>query len=153
MRIDTKSAQWAILAAVGVGVVALVLVKRSGQSSSAGGLVDSALQYGAGAAVDAAKEAPELFFGSPINQAAGDAGRDFSNWFGEQVQTAGTYVGIPRTSRSQCELDKRAGNWWGASFSCPAQDFAGDYLKYGIGGAAYPYNSTVMNESLYSGSW
>jgi hypothetical protein len=35
----------------------------------------------------------------------------------------GEQVGIPATSKTQCEIDKAAGDTWAASFSCPAKDF------------------------------
>jgi len=35
----------------------------------------------------------------------------------------GEVVGIPPTNKTQCEIDKAAGNTWAASFSCPAKDF------------------------------
>lgn len=35
----------------------------------------------------------------------------------------GEVVGIPATNKTQCELDREAGNTWAASFSCPAKDF------------------------------
>lgn len=35
----------------------------------------------------------------------------------------GAQVGIPATSRTQCEIDKANGDTWEASFSCPATDF------------------------------
>lgn len=39
------------------------------------------------------------------------------------VLSAGDAIGIPRTNKTQCELDKAAGRSWDASFSCPAKDF------------------------------
>lgn len=39
------------------------------------------------------------------------------------VVGAGGLVGIPATSRTQCEIDKANGDTWAASFSCPAKDF------------------------------
>lgn len=41
------------------------------------------------------------------------------------VFSAGDAIGIPRTNKTQCELDKAAGRTWDASFSCPAKDFIG----------------------------
>lgn len=35
----------------------------------------------------------------------------------------GEVVGIPATNKTQCQLDREAGNTWAASFSCPAKDF------------------------------
>lgn len=44
------------------------------------------------------------------------------------VTTIGQAVGIPTTNMTQCERDMAAGNWWDASFSCPAGTFiAGGY--------------------------
>ena len=48
---------------------------------------------------------------------------------GGAVLGTGDALGIPRTDKTQCELDKEAGHWWDASFSCPA----GDYIKSGWG--------------------
>lgn len=42
------------------------------------------------------------------------------------VVGAGSLVGIPETSLTQCEQDKAAGRTWDASFSCPA----GSFIKY-----------------------
>lgn len=33
----------------------------------------------------------------------------------------GELAGIPRTDETQCEKDRREGNTWAASFSCPAK--------------------------------
>lgn len=45
------------------------------------------------------------------------------------VQTGGEFIGglfgVPATNQTQCERDKAAGDWWAASFSCPASDFVG----------------------------
>lgn len=45
------------------------------------------------------------------------------------VQTGGEFVGglfgVPPTNMTQCEKDRAAGDWWAASFSCPATDFVG----------------------------
>ncbi len=35
----------------------------------------------------------------------------------------GEVVGIPATDKTQCQIDREAGNTWAASFSCPAKDF------------------------------
>lgn len=39
------------------------------------------------------------------------------------VEYAGLAVGIPRTDASECARLKAAGDWWGASFACPAGEF------------------------------
>lgn len=39
------------------------------------------------------------------------------------VVGVGGLVGVPATSRTQCEIDKANGDTWAASFSCPASDF------------------------------
>lgn len=41
------------------------------------------------------------------------------------VLGVGDVVGIPRTSKSQCDADLAAGRLWDASFSCPAGTFIG----------------------------
>lgn len=42
------------------------------------------------------------------------------------VEAVGQGVGVPKTNKSQCEVDKANGDTWAASFSCPA----GEFLKY-----------------------
>lgn len=39
------------------------------------------------------------------------------------VKGVGQWVGIPDTNMTQCEKDMAAGDWWKASFSCPAGTF------------------------------
>lgn len=39
------------------------------------------------------------------------------------VKGVGQIVGIPDTDKTQCQRDLDAGNYWDASFSCPAGDF------------------------------
>lgn len=59
-----------------------------------------------------------------IGEAAGGAVIEFADGaLGEVVQDAGEIIGIPRTDKTQCQLDIEAGRWWDASFSCPAGDF------------------------------
>ncbi len=41
------------------------------------------------------------------------------------VVGAGQLVGIPATNQTQCQRDLAAGDWWEASFSCPAGTFIG----------------------------
>lgn len=43
---------------------------------------------------------------------------------GGVVKGVGEIVGIPDTDQTQCQRDLAAGNYWDASFSCPAGDFA-----------------------------
>lgn len=43
----------------------------------------------------------------------------------------GKIVGIPETNLTQCERDLAAGNYWDASFSCPASDFLGGVYDAG----------------------
>ena len=38
---------------------------------------------------------------------------------------AGELVGIPPTDPEKCQADRAAGDWWNASFSCPAGTFLG----------------------------
>ena len=57
------------------------------------------------------------------------------------VKGIGSLVGVPDTNMTQCQKDLAAGNWWDASFSCPA----GDYLSaaYGAGKGAV-FGSTAV---------
>jgi len=56
------------------------------------------------------------------------------------VEGVGLAIGIPRTDQTQCERDKAAGNWWAASFSCPAGDFLSS-------GASAVFGSTAVNQA------
>lgn len=47
------------------------------------------------------------------------------------VKGVGQVLGVPDTSKTQCQQDLAAGRYWDASFSCPA----GDYLA-GVSGKA-----------------
>lgn len=60
-----------------------------------------------------------------IPQAAVDAGVGL-------VYGIGDAVGIPRTEQSECEKLLAAGDYWNASFKCPAGDFVG-----GVWGAVF----------------
>ncbi len=55
----------------------------------------------------------------------------------------GKAVGIPQTNQTQCQKDLAAGNWWDASFSCPASDFLG--AAYGA--ASRPFTSTTLTDA------
>lgn len=44
---------------------------------------------------------------------------------GGVVKGVGEIVGIPDTDQTQCQRYLAAGNYWDASFSCPAKDFIG----------------------------
>ena len=63
--------------------------------------------------------------------AAGNAARGV-------VLGIGDAVGVPRTSIDQCDQDLASGNYWAASFSCPATRFAqgatGNYMPQNVGG-------------------
>lgn len=52
------------------------------------------------------------------------------------VKAIGAQVGIPDTNLSQCEKDLAAGDYWAASFSCPAGKF--------VSGV---YGSTTINHA------
>lgn len=45
---------------------------------------------------------------------------------GETVNSLGEAIGVPRTEKSRCQAAKEAGDWWSASFDCPA----GEFLSY-----------------------
>lgn len=69
--------------------------------------------------------------GAMQNAAASAAGAIVNAAQGAVVGTVkgvGQAVGIPDTNMTQCQKDMAAGNWWDASFSCPAGTFiAGGY--------------------------
>lgn len=68
---------------------------------------------------------------SGAGQAVGGAAVDLLGGIGTgAVSSAGDLLGIPATSRTQCEQDLAAGRTWDASFSCPA----GTWLKNVFGG-------------------
>jgi hypothetical protein len=76
------------------------------------------------------------------------------------VQTGGEFlgglVGIPATNQTQCEKDRAAGDWWAASFSCPATDFVGGVTAapvYAVGDAVgVPRtNQTQCDKDLEAG--
>lgn len=52
----------------------------------------------------------------------------------------GNAVGIPATSQTQCQKDLAAGNWWDASFSCPA----GTFISAGAGAV---FGSTALTDA------
>lgn len=52
----------------------------------------------------------------------------------------GKAVGIPETSKTQCQKDLAAGKWWDASFSCPASTFIG-------AGAGAVFGSTALTDA------
>jgi hypothetical protein len=81
----------------------------------AGGAVAAALLY---VYAKGAKETGAAIGGAAVDLVNGVVS-------GAVIET-GSYLGIPATNRTQCEIDKAAGNTWAASFSCPAADF----LKY-----------------------
>lgn len=80
----------------------------------------------------------------PAAEYAAESAKSFGNTAGEVVsegvQTIGQAVGIPRTSKTQCQQDLDAGRWWDASFSCPA----GTYLSAGAGAV---FGSTVVSQA------
>lgn len=47
------------------------------------------------------------------------------------VKGVGSLVGIPDTNQTQCDRDLAAGNYWDASFSCPA----GRFISSSVGAA------------------
>lgn len=59
------------------------------------------------------------------------------------VEGIGQAMGIPRTDATQCEQLLAAGDYWNASFACPASDF--------IRGAVFGTKPT--HEGGASGSW
>lgn len=60
------------------------------------------------------------------------------------VKGIGQVLGVPDTSKTQCQQDLAAGRYWDASFSCPA----GDYIA-GVSGKAKAavFGSTAVAEA------
>ena len=72
---------------------------------------------------------------------------------GETVQTAGTFIGIPRTNEIKCQHDLAAGKYLAASASCPAGDFFKGIFtsKQSVGtAAAAPVNDVIADDNLGS---
>jgi hypothetical protein len=67
-------------------------------------------------------------------QAVGDAGAG-------AVIGAGQMVGIPATNADKCGQDLAMGDYWAASFSCPASRF----LSARFGGAESPVDQSIMD--------
>lgn len=57
------------------------------------------------------------------------------------VKGLGSLVGIPDTNMTQCQRDLAAGDYWNASFSCPAGTFLGS--AYDAGKSAV-FGSTAL---------
>lgn len=63
------------------------------------------------------------------------------------VKGVGQVLGIPDTSKTQCQQDLAAGRYWDASFSCPA----GDYISGMAGNAkAAVFGSTAVEQATKS---
>lgn len=62
----------------------------------------------------------------------------------------GEVVGIPATNQDQCSIDLANGDYWAASFSCPASRFLG-----AVGGAVTGSTPSTppANTGGYTGSW
>jgi hypothetical protein len=60
---------------------------------------------------------------------------------GGAVVGAGQVVGIPATNADQCGRDLAAGNYWDASFSCPATRF----ISARFGGPESPVDQSIMD--------
>ena len=72
---------------------------------------------------------------------------------GETVQTAGTFIGIPRTNEIKCQQDLAAGKYLAASASCPAGDFfRGVFTKLDPTTTirAAPVNDVIADDNLGS---
>ncbi len=79
-------------------------------------------------------------FYCPADTYAKASAAAFGDKAAEAVQSAGELVGIPRTNQTQCQQDLAAGNWWDASFSCPA----GTFISAGAGAV---FGSTVVSQA------
>lgn len=74
-------------------------------------------------------------------EVVGGAARVADQAFSGAVVGAGQVVGIPATDNYQCSADLANGDYWNASFSCPA----GRFLSARFGGAEKPVDQTVMD--------
>lgn len=140
--VDVKPMHLAVAVAAIVGAYVWIKGARGAAQSvtqaagdAVGGLVEG-LGLGLGLpTTDASKCAAAKAAGSAWGQSFYCPAPDFlssviggaSDVIGEGVQGAGSVLGIPRTNQSQCEIDKAAGDYLGASFHCPA----GDFLAWG----------------------
>lgn len=79
-----------------------------------------------------------------VQQSVGQGVGYLGNYIGAAaagtVEGIGLAVGIPRTDVSQCARDKANGDWWAASFSCPAGDFLSS-------GASAMFGSTAVHQA------
>lgn len=63
------------------------------------------------------------------------------------VQGAGQIVGIPATSASKCKSDLAAGNYWDASFSCPAGTYLGGLYDAATRATTPTYGSKYISDA------
>lgn len=76
-------------------------------------------------------------FSAPSGQVIQDASSKAAVWLGDTashvftgaVEGVGQLVGIPKTDAQRCAELKAAGDWWNASFYCPAGDFLSSGAK------------------------
>ena len=118
MKRSTRDSARMVVAGVAVLVVGVYLLRRSLPSMS--DLIPSQQTVRDGAAA----------VGGYAGQAAAGA-----------IEGVGAVVGIPRTDATACERAKASGDWWAASFACPAGDFvssAGSAAWAGMTGPAAP---------------
>lgn len=76
------------------------------------------------------------------------------------VKGVGQILGVPDTDKTQCQRDLEAGNYWDASFSCPAGDYVagvGSKAKAAVFGStavsAAQSADTELTESLQDPSY
>lgn len=114
---DFTPTQMVIAAAIGAAL--LYWLKKKAEGVSAAGVGQAV----AGAAVDVA--------GGVISGT---------------VKAIGGAVGVPETSKTQCQRDIENGDTWAASFSCPA----GDFMRYVATGKAPQSAEATKYESAGS---
>lgn len=78
--------------------------------------------------------------------AAGAAVRVIHDAATGAVIATGELVGIPATDAAKCEADVEAGDWWGASFACPA----GTFLKTAGGAVIDVTTGALVGIATYS---
>lgn len=106
-----------IVVAAAIGAALLYWLKKKAEGVTAAGVGQAV----AGAAVDAA-----------------------TGVVSGTVKAIGGAVGVPETSKTQCQRDIENGDTWGASFSCPA----GDFMRYVATGKG-PQDATAAEAKKY----
>lgn len=96
-----------------------------------------------------AKKAPGQTLAGAVAQGAVNAATDAA---AGAVVGIGEAVGIPATDSDQCSIDLANGDYWAASFSCPASRFL-SATSNAIFGSDTPPPPPPANTGGATGSW